>query len=333
MQTVTTSYIIKLSSQCSLRGGATIDIRQLQYFISVAEYLNFTQAAQHHFIAQTAMSQQIQAIEKQLGVKLFIRNTRSVQLTPAGAIFLREAKLMVVIAAEAVKKTQQAACGVVGSLKIGFLGPNEKRFLPELIRKFHHDYPMIDLTFTQDNTETINAYLDRGLLDVAFTEYYNLQKTPNFQWKTICSDPICAILHRDHPLANDGKIDLSALTHEPFVAIDSQEYHGAYERMVEFCITKGGFKPKIISQHRHPETIMLMIEAGMGITLLPHYFFSSYVTPNLRFVELAGEGEFVHSMVAWKQDYKNPSIPLFLKELGNTIKSNHQHEPFPQSII
>ena len=292
-----------------------MDIRQLQYFISVAEHLNFTKAAKEHFIAQTAMSQQIMAIEKKLDVQLFIRNNRSVQLTPAGSVFLREAKLMVAISEEAIRKTQHAASGFVGSLKVGFLGPNEKRFLPELIRKFRHNYPNINLTFTQNSTETINSYLEQGLLDIAFTELYNLEQIPNFEYKAICDYPICIVLHREHPLASEATINLSSLVHESFVAIDSHEYHGAFERMVDFCITNGGFTPKIISQHRHPETVLLMIEAGVGVALLPHYFFNAYVNPNLKFIELSGGGDLVHSIIAWRKDHNNPSVPLFLKEI------------------
>ncbi|MBP2649926.1 MAG: transcriptional regulator AlsR family [Firmicutes bacterium] len=292
-----------------------MDIRQIQYFISVAEHLNFTKAAKEHFIAQTAMSQQIMALEKQLAVQLFIRNNRSVQLTPAGSVFLREAKLMVSITQEAIRKTQHAASGFVGSLKVGFLGPNEKRFLPELIRNFRHNYPNIDLTFTQNSTETINSSLKLGLLDIAFTESYKLQQIPDFEWKTICSDQICIVLHREHSLANESAINLSSLAHESFVTIDAQEYHGAFERMLDFCITKGHFTPKIISQHRDPETVLLMIEAGVGVALLPHYFFNAYINPNLKFIELEGDGDLAYSIVAWRKDYDNPSIPLFIKEL------------------
>jgi len=295
-----------------------MDIRQFQYFISVAEHLNFTRAAKEHFIAQTAMSQQIIAIEKKLDVQLFIRNNRSVQLTPAGNVLLREAKLIVSIAEEAIRKTQHAASGFVGSLKVGFLGPNEKHLLPELIRKFRHSYPNINLTFIQDSTETINSYLERGLLDIAFTESYNLEQIPSFEYKAICNHPICIVLHREHPLASEATINLSSLAHESFVAIDSQEYHGAFERMVDFCITNGGFTPQIVSQHRHPETVLLMIEAGVGVALLPHYFFNAYVNPNLKFIELSGDGDLVHSIIAWRKDHNNPSVPLFLKEFDMT---------------
>jgi len=303
-----------------------MDIRQLKYFISVAEYLNFTKAAKHHYIAQTAMSQQIRVLEQQLGVDLFVRNNRSVQLTPAGTIFLREAKLIVAIAEEAIKKSRNAACGFVGNLKIGFLGPNEKRFLPEIIRTFRDKYPNINLTFTQGNMDMLHRDLERNLLDVAFTMAFSLDQNPGFAWKTLNSDPICVILHRDHPLASQVTINLSALAYEPFVAMDYQEYPGAVERMVKFCMDNGGFTPHIVSQQRNLETLLLLIEAGVGITLLP-LFFETYVNPSLRFIKLDGASDFVHSAIAWRKDYNNPSIPLFLEMLAINVseKGDYPH--------
>ena len=301
-----------------------MDIRQLQYFISVAEHLSFTVAAKHHFIAQTAISQQIQAMEKKLGVQLFTRNRRSVQLTPAGTVFLKEAKVLVSIANDAIKKTQNAALDSIGSLKVGFLGLNEKYFLPKLIHTFRRKYPGIDLTFTQNTAETINEYLARGLIDLAFTESYDQMEQPaDFEWEIISSHPICVTLHVDHPLANQTKIDLSALAKEPFVAIDSLEYHAAYERLVAFCARQGGFVPKIVSQHRTPETVLLMVEAQVGISLLPQ-FLSFSCNPNLRFIELTGEGDWVHSIFAWKKNNINPLIPLLWNELQNIQYNNGQ---------
>ncbi|MBP2654613.1 MAG: transcriptional regulator AlsR family [Firmicutes bacterium] len=296
-----------------------MDIRQLQYFISVAEHLSFTVAAKHHFIAQTAISQQIQAMEKKLGVRLFTRNSRSVQLTPAGTVFLKEAKLLVSIATDAIKKTQNAASDSIGSLKIGFLGPNEKYFLPELIHTIRRKYPGIDLTFTQNTADTINEYLARGLLDLAFSECYDQIEQPgDFEWKTISSHPICATLHVDHPLATQSKIDLLALAKEPFVAIDSLDYHAAYEHLVAFCARQGGFIPKIVSQHRTPETVLLMIEARVGISLLPQFLAFSG-NPNLRFIELTGERAWVHSTLVWRKNNNNQLIPLLWHELQNVL--------------
>lgn len=98
-----------------------MDIRQLRYFITVAEHLNFTKAANQLYVAQSAISQQIADLEDQVGVKLFIRNKRSVKLTPAGSVFLKEAIEIVEKTSGAIEKAKQTDEGIIGSLSIGFL--------------------------------------------------------------------------------------------------------------------------------------------------------------------------------------------------------------------
>ena len=296
-----------------------MDIRQLNYFISVADHLNFTKAAQHHFIAQTAISQQVMALEQQLDVKLFYRNNRSVQLTPAGKIFYREAKLIVARSQEAIKKTQQAASGFEGTLKIGFMGPYEKRFLPELIRNFRRTYPTIDLTISLDNIETLREAVEHGLLDIAFNISKGIEKTPGLTWKSLHRDQLCVIMYRDHPFANEPKIRRSALAHESFVAIDRKEASGPFDAMIQECVDSG-FSPTIVGQARHIESVIFMVEAEIGIALLPRcYELYDY---NVRFIELEGENEFIEFGVVWMKDNLNPAIPLFLKALEDQMSSS-----------
>lgn len=296
-----------------------MDIRQLCYFISVAENLNFTKAAKQHFIAQTSISQQIMALEQQLGTKLFHRNNRSVQLTAAGKVFYNEAKIIVARSEEAINKTLRAASGFEGTLKIGFLGPNEKWFLPELIRYFRRTYPTIDLTLTQNNMEKLREALEQGLLDVAFNFTLGIDTTSGITWKTIYRDPICIIVYRDHPLASEPRIRLSDLSNESFIAIDRREAPFAFDAMIQECVNSG-FSPNIVVQSRSFETILFMVEAEIGIALVPRCF-EMYTNKNLRFIELEGENEYVELVVAWLKDNLNPAIPLFIKALED--RTNH----------
>jgi len=286
-----------------------MDIRQFHYFISVAEHLNFTKAAKSHHIVQTSMSQQIQAIEQQLGVVLFIRNNRSVQLTPAGKIFLGEARRMVTMYEEAVRKTQHAASGYTGRLKIGFMGPNEKHFLPELIRKFRRAYPHIELTLKQ------------GLLDIAFTTSIYIAEVQNVVFEIIYSSPICCVMHRDNPLTQKSEIDPMTITYEPLIIIARQEYPAAFEAQIRFFTSKG-LKPNIVSEQPNIEGLLFMIEAEMGIGLLPR-FVEVYASPSLRFVDIKGEPIFVDSVIAWNSKSINPSVPLFLKEFSKTSRDTN----------
>lgn len=294
-----------------------MDMRQLNYFISVAEHLNFTKAAEHHYIAQTAISQQIQALEQHLGVKLFLRNNRLVQLTPAGKVFYKEAKLMVARSEEAISKTRRAALGNEGTLKIGFQGPNEKRFLPALIRTFKHMYPNIDLSFIQNNPEKLREALAHGLLDLAFTSVLGLEQTPGVVWNTFSKDPICAIIYRDHPLANEKSIRRSSLANESFVAIDRREAPFARDAMIRDCVNCG-FSPNIVAECLSFESLLLLVEAEVGIALMRRGL-EAYANNSLRFIELEGENEYNELVIAWMEDNLNPTIPLFLQALENQL--------------
>ncbi|MBP2644298.1 MAG: transcriptional regulator, LysR family [Firmicutes bacterium] len=294
-----------------------MDFRQLRYFISVAEHLNFTKAAQHHYITQTAISQQILALENHLGVKLFNRNNRSVQLTNAGKTFLKEARMMLARAEEAVRMTKHAASGVVGSLKIGFLGPNEKRFLPPLIRQFRQKYPNVDFSFHQGTNGAIYEALEHHLLDVAFTLPFYLEKIPNLSVEVIQSDPLCVIFHRDHPLAQKTKIHRSDLAGEPFIVFGQSVSSGGFEAFIQDCV-KAGFTPNIVAQPPFLETILLLLDAEIGISILP-CFFEPYATPTLRFVELEGDHEKMDLVVAHHVNSDNPTVPLFLQELKDIL--------------
>lgn len=293
-----------------------MNIKQLHYFISVAEYLNFTKAAQHCFIAQTAISQHIMTLEKELGVTLFYRNNRTVQLTPAGKIFYNEVKLIVANLEKAIDKTQQANTSYEGTLAIGIMGPNEKKFLSELIRSFRHMYPNINLKIIQGCADKLQEAVLDGVLDMCFNLSFGIEKFPSLSWKKVYSDPICAIVHRDHPLANETRIRRSALANDSFVFYEHNETPFG-KAMIQDCLNSG-FIPNIIMSAPSTETLLLLINAEIGISVLPRCF-ETYANDNLRFVEL--EGEAVELIIEWLQNNPNPSIPLFLIALQDRINS------------
>lgn len=290
-----------------------MDTRQLQYFISVAEHLNFTKAAEHHFLSQTAISQQIMSLEQHLGVKLFLRHTRSVQLTPAGKVFYKEAKIIVAKTEDAINKTLKADSGFEGLLKIGFLDPNVREFLPRLIRHFKQNYPAIDLMLYQENMGKLHEAISHGLLDIAFTTTYGLDQITGLSRKTLYKDPWCAILHQNHPLANETKISRSALANDFFIALEREVAPVPYDCMIQKCV-EHGFTPKIVATCRSLESILMLIEAEIGIAIFRRSI-ESYAHKNLHFVDLEGDDEFSEIVVVWMDNNPNPAVPLFLNML------------------
>lgn len=290
-----------------------MDTQQLEYFISVAEFLNFTKAAKKFFISQTAISQQIKSLEKNLGVILFYRNNRSVKLTPAGEIFYKEAKLIIAKTNDAIKKVQMVSAGFIGSLKVGFVSGHGKTYLPKLIRKFNNSYTSINLSIVEGNVESLYKSLKQGLLDVTFNLNFDLNEYKNIKWKSLKKYPLYVVLYKNHYFSKFNSIPRSYLKNEDFIYLNRFLVPKDFDRMISACVDSG-FSPNIIHQCDSIQTILLMIEAEMGISIFPKYI-ESKENSNLTFIKLDGENEYVESVVAWNTLNINPSLAIFLQYL------------------
>ncbi|WP_026478470.1 LysR family transcriptional regulator [Alkaliphilus transvaalensis] len=290
-----------------------MDIRQLRYFISVAEHLNFTEAAKHLFVAQSAVSQQIADLEKKLGVQLFIRNKRQVKLTNAGAVLLKEARYLVDKSEELIEKTRHADLGIIGDLKIGFLGYTERDFLPQLIRQFRRNYPKIDLHLNQYNHGMLIESLNTEALDIIFTLSFGLNNIGGLTKKKVLTEKISIVMHCEHPFANRQCINIKDLANERFIALDKRESPQGFNKTLLMC-ANSGFTPNIVSEPRLIQTVLLLVDAGIGIAILPKSL-QANASPSLRFIDIEGEQAEDELVVAWKKANSNPSIPLFLEEL------------------
>ena len=137
-----------------------MNLKQLEYFIAVAELLSFTKAAKKCYISQTAITLQIQSLEKRLGVSLFIRDKHHVELTAAGKVYLNEARAILIRAEEAAKLARTASEGVTGELSVGFIRGYEQSRFSETLRTFREAYPNISLHLIRDNMSALYHHLE-----------------------------------------------------------------------------------------------------------------------------------------------------------------------------
>ncbi|WP_409304782.1 LysR family transcriptional regulator [Peribacillus sp. SCS-155] len=302
-----------------------MQLHQLRYFLAVAEHLNFTEAAKHLFVAQSAVSQQIAYLEKQIGVKLFQRNKRSVQLTKAGSVFLQAAVEIVNKAEEAIEKARKAEAGFIGRLKIGFLAAPVRAFLPELIRHFNHKYPNIEIELNHFNLRQLNEEIKDNDLDIMFTISHGLENIGGLEYRTLFSEDCCVFMHKDHPLAKNESVHMADLAMEPFVLRDRQESPQWHDHTLMLC-RRHGFYPNIVSQTRRIETVLMFVDAGIGITVFPRYL-QMYASPNLRIMDIE-DAEMIDIVVCRKKANLNPCISLFLEELDSLI-TPHSDEFVP----
>lgn len=295
-----------------------MDLGQLREFIALAERLNFSAAAKHLFIAQPVLSRHIADLERQLGVQLFIRNKHSVQLTAVGELLLEESQALLARYEELLQKIRLAASGLTGSLKIGFLEAPVKKFLAPLAAHFNGVNPKIQLhLFSFDISGELNHALWNDEIDIGFTLSIDLTKgLPNstrLSWQTLYSDVFSAVVRHDHPLAGESSTSLSNLAHEPLIMLIRDPYQEGFKYTLELYGSRG-FSPNIVKKTSRIDTLLLMVEMGMGIAILPRHT-QIYANPTVRFIDLEGDDSRFDVIVAWKTNNSNPAILPFIKEI------------------
>ncbi|HEY3423860.1 MAG TPA: LysR family transcriptional regulator [Negativicutes bacterium] len=291
-----------------------MDFRQLRYFIAVAKHLNFTQAAKELFIVQSAVSRQILELEKQLDLKLFIRDGKEIHLTAAGKVFLVEACAVIARSEEAIEKARLVASGKGGTLKIGFLAAAVVNNLPDWLKSFRHDYPNVTLSVNQVHSWPLTDHLLTGKLDIGFMRSFSTKKIPQITCRMLYQEQICLAVHCDNALASQTSIDLSALANEHFVCLNRQGAPGLFDLAVQLC-TNRGFSPRIVNQAQHVETVLIMVDAGIGVAIMPRSY-QTFAKPSTHFIDIEGDDTLIDLVVAWNKENSNLSLPLFLETLN-----------------
>lgn len=291
-----------------------METRQLRYFLDVANCLNFTKAAQQNHIAQTAMSQNIISLENQLGYKLFERNNRNVSLTRMGEAFYREALEIVRTAERAEARMANIASGKTGTVRIGFQGEHESRFLPQVIREFRSLHPDVALELIQGISGQLEHMLAVGEVDIIFNIQYQ-ETVYDAQELFIESQPLCVVLPSDHFLAREKKISRSLLSNEPMVFINPTCGENIYNYMIHESL-ESGFTPRIVGYASSIYALILMVACGIGVTVLPKNCNTGQ--PQIEFVPLKEENP-LNVVARWKGSNDNPSALLFTEFLRGFI--------------
>lgn len=293
-----------------------IHIRQLRYFMELAQCLNFTKAAMNLYIAQPALSQQIAELEKQLGVTLFVRNSRSVALTPAGEILLESCPDILERLERIHKQMLQAQAGVRGGLRIGYLD-NFKEMLPPVLNAFRQQYPDISIECFVGNLREQKNMLHSGHIDISFARinYNDLKRDDPPAYQVLWQDDMCLAVHESHPFAVSGFRDYSLLENEELFLLDDS-VAPYYDLMAQKICAEIGLNTKKRKAFDSTSTIMMHVNAGFGITLLPGEMIrqaSKYV----RFIPV--KKACLDFGVLWLPNSSNASLPLFLDMLVSTF--------------
>ncbi|WP_437611613.1 LysR substrate-binding domain-containing protein [Erwinia sp. V71] len=247
-----------------------IELRHLRYFIAVAEELHFGRAAQRLNISQPPLSQQIQLLEQQIGARLLSRTNRSVTLTAAGEQFLLDARQILLNVSQAADKATRLHHGVAGELRVGFTSsaPFITR-VSDALFTFRLRYPQVHLLVQEINTRQQLEPLTDGRLDLGIMR--NTQLPDNFEHQLLLREPLCAVVHRAHPLAQHKSISLQALAEEPFVFFDPQVGTALYSDILSL-LQRHNIQPWINQEVGEAMTILGLVATGLGVSILPASF-------------------------------------------------------------
>ena len=244
-----------------------IEFRHLRQFCAVAEEKSFSRAAKRLGMAQPPLSQAIRKLEDNLGTRLFVRTSRSVQVTEPGRLLYEQAGPLLAQHERVVRNTRKAADGAVGHLHICFVMSASYALLPRVLRRFAEQAPDVTIDLSELPTAQQVDALTSGRCDIG------LLRPPIFGAdglvvETILREPIMVVLPDDHRLAAHDVVDLSDLADEPFVAPPAKLGPGLYGRLVDCCLT-AGFAPRIAQEANQMQTIVSLVAGGLGVALVP----------------------------------------------------------------
>jgi DNA-binding transcriptional LysR family regulator len=246
-----------------------IEIRHLRYFIAVADRLSFTRAAEHLGIAQPPLSQQIQALESELGIMLFDRKTRPLQLTQAGLAFLADARSILATLQQAVHNTKRIHVGELGYVVVGFTSSMANGVLPDILRTFQQDYPDVNLILREENSSVQIDRLRAGQADLVFIyQDYQTIQSEDLKVLPLPPEPLVVVLPEYHRLVARLTLSLSDLAGEPFIMPLPQLEAGLFPR-IEAIFKQAEIEPNVVQKALFMVTILGLVSGEIGVSILP----------------------------------------------------------------
>jgi DNA-binding transcriptional LysR family regulator len=243
-----------------------MELRQLRYFLAIAEEGSFSRAAQRLHVSQPPLSTQIRNLEEEIGARLLVRTNRGASLTASGQVFYEEMRGVLARLDSARTRTLQAHRGDVGVLSVGFVSIADYGILPPAIKSFRTQFPRIEIQLHELTTdaqirELRAARLDLGLGLAPVAE-------PDLEFRSIVREALVLAAPADHPAARGDTVDLHTLSRASFIVPPRDIAPGLYDLTISRC-RAAGFAPRIVQNARQMQTVIGLVSCGMGVALVP----------------------------------------------------------------
>jgi DNA-binding transcriptional LysR family regulator len=291
-----------------------MELRQLRYFVAVAETLNFGRAATRLHMSQPPLSRQIKAFETELGTDLFKRTSRGVRLSAAGTALLVDARRLLREADAIAAGAHAAGRGEIGSVRIGFISTAAYNVLPRVLPEFHRRRPGVRLHLQEATSDAQAALLRDGDIDVALVVPPLLEI--DCAYRPLMREPLIAALpaRRRWP----RRVPLATLANEPFILFPRKAGVGLYDLIVGFC-RDAGFTPRIEQEAIQTPTIVSLVAAGMGVALVPTSIRHMQRT-GVVYRPLVQASPLMEVGLAWRSGEIEPAVAAFVDHVVAAFK-------------
>jgi DNA-binding transcriptional LysR family regulator len=279
----------------------TPELRQLRYFVAVADETSFTRAAAGLHIAQQSLSQQITVLERTLGTRLFDRDTRGTRLTAVGELFLPEARAVLTRADEAVATLGRAVRGEIGSVRLAFLTTTANYLLPPIVRAIRTRFPGLEVTTAEASIAELVDGLRERRFDLAFTRP---PLVDDLATRTLLTEEVCAVLPEGHPLAARTTLTLADLAGDPWVLTARGSWE-PWHRGYDDTFAAAGFSPRVVQRAATVQGLLGLVAAGVGVTRLTR---SSHSLRRSGVVFVPLDGAVARTELVWLPGNDNPAL-------------------------
>jgi DNA-binding transcriptional LysR family regulator len=277
-----------------------MELRHLRYFVAVAEEENVSKAALKLHVSQPGISRQIHDLEDEIGFPLFERSAKAIRLTPAGNVFLTEARAVLQRANEAVEKARAADGGNTGEISIGYAPSLTVQILPPALRRFQEQFPKVRAVLHDLSTEEMLAWLGENKLQVALTVRPPAKLLRGLKFEELARYEMRVATSPNHPLAKSKSVSLAELAGEPLIAYSRKDYP-EYHAMLDKLFAPAGRKPRIAGEHDSVTSLIAAVESGRGFALVPECL-ACMVGARLKLIPLIPSPPPIPVGAVWRED-------------------------------
>lgn len=289
-----------------------MELRQLRQFVAVAEAHSFRAAAERLFMAQPPLSVAVRKLEEEIGVSLFERGPRGVQLTAAGQTAFEMAQQCLAQADDVIAATRSAANGEIGRLRIGFIGSVTFALMPSLVRTFRERFPLVKLDLRESTNVELLSLVEAQDIDIAFVRL-PATRPPKVEFRTIQEDVFCVALPPSHPLCAHDTLSMQDIADQTFIGYTPSRVGGLQAGMSQL-MQQVDISLRVAQEAVQVQTVIGLVNSGLGIALVPSanvpYFSQSVAFRPIRDMPVTAR---IGIALAFHADRKNPIAARFLE--------------------